>query len=202
MGACIHCPRRRCSASRRRRRRWRYSLLDWRARARVAVEPLIPARRVADESVASFFRRRFGAATVGLIAEPLLGGIHAGDVEQLSMPSLFPRFTAAEHQRGGVLRATSSPAAPDGLFRALRGGMAELVDAIVHKLPPGAMRLDTPVSAIGRTPGGWTVTAGRDVLDAASVIVAAPAPRGFDTAAARGRQRVAHLCDACPTSRP
>ena len=84
----------------------KYSLLDWRARARVAVEPLIPARRVADESVASFFRRRFGAATVGLIAEPLLGGIHAGDVEQLSMPSLFPRFTAAEHQRGGVLRAT------------------------------------------------------------------------------------------------
>jgi oxygen-dependent protoporphyrinogen oxidase len=153
----------------------KYSLLDWRARARVAVEPLIPARRVADESVASFFRRRFGAATVDLIAEPLLGGIHAGDVEQLSMPSLFPRFTEAEHQRGGVLRTTSAPAAPGGLFRALRGGMSELVDAIVHQMPPGAMLLDTPVSAIGPTPAGWTVTAGGGVLDAASVIVAAPA---------------------------
>jgi len=73
----------------------RYSLIDWRTRARIAMEPLVPARTYADESVASFFRRRFGAATVDLIAEPLLGGIHAGDVEQLSMPSLFPRFTAA-----------------------------------------------------------------------------------------------------------
>ena len=84
----------------------KYSLLDWRTRARIAMEPLVPPRTYADESVASFFRRRFGAATVDLIAEPLLGGIHAGDVEKLSMPSLFPRFTAAERQRGGVLRLT------------------------------------------------------------------------------------------------
>ena len=121
-----------------------------------------------DESVASFFRRRFGAATVDLIAQPLLGGIHAGDIEQLSMPSLFPRFIGgraparqrpAHHVVAGRRRAVC--------FARFAAGWSELVDAIVHKLPPGAMLLDTPVSAIGRTPAGWTVTAGGDVFDAA-----------------------------------
>lgn len=153
----------------------KYALLDWRARARVAIEPWVPARGARDESVASFFRRRFGSATVGLIAEPLLAGIHAGDVEQLSMPSLFPRFAAAEQKPGGILRGLSSPGSTDGLFRALRGGMSELVEAMARTLPAGAMRLATPVGALERTPAGWTVTAGGHQLDAAGVIVAAPA---------------------------
>src|SRR5688572_15773454 len=114
---------------------WRYDLLDWPARVRVALEPLIPEPAAEDESVAAFFRRRFGAATVDLIAEPLLGGIHAGDIERLSMPSLFPRFSAAERERGGVLRAVSPAAPAAGVFRALRGGMSELVEAIVNRLP-------------------------------------------------------------------
>ena len=33
---------------------------------------------------------------VTYIAEPLLAGIHAGDVERLSMRALFPRFVEAE----------------------------------------------------------------------------------------------------------
>jgi protoporphyrinogen/coproporphyrinogen III oxidase len=65
-----------------------------------------PARE--DESVADFFSRRCGPATVSLIAEPLLGGIHAGDVQQLSIRSVAPRLVAADSEResfGSVLRA-------------------------------------------------------------------------------------------------
>jgi oxygen-dependent protoporphyrinogen oxidase len=153
----------------------RYALLDWHMRARVAIEPLMPARSYADESVASFFRRRFGPGTVDLIAQPLLGGIHAGDVEELSMPSLFPRFTAAEQQHGSVLRTIPPPGRSDGLFRALRGGMSELVDALVRKLPAGSLLLDTPATGLQRRSPGWRVTAGADVFDAAGVLIAAPA---------------------------
>jgi protoporphyrinogen/coproporphyrinogen III oxidase len=153
----------------------KYSLLDWRSRARIAVEPLVPARAYADESLASFFRRRFGPATVDLIAEPLLGGIHAGDVDKLSMPSLFPRFTAAERQRGGVLRAVAPPPSGDGMFRALRGGMSELVESIVHRLPTGALLLETPAAGIRRQRSGWLVSTGGEGFEAASVILAAPA---------------------------
>ena len=54
----------------------RYSLLPVPARLRLALEPLVWKRKAADESVGSFFRRRFGSRTVDLIAQPLLGGIH------------------------------------------------------------------------------------------------------------------------------
>lgn len=157
----------------------RYDLLDWRARARVALEPLIPRRRVADESVASFFRRRFGAATVGLVAEPLLGGIHAGDIEQLSMPSLFPRLVDAERRPGKVIRtlARGRRPGPDGLFRSLRGGMGELVGAIVSRLPADAVRLGVPVSRVEHrsSPAGWRVTAGTNQFEGQAVIAAVPA---------------------------
>jgi oxygen-dependent protoporphyrinogen oxidase len=178
---------------------WRYDLLDWPARARVAMEPFIPASPVADESVASFFRRRFGAATVDLIAEPLLGGIHAGDVEQLSMRSVFPRLTQAAQQPGGIARNLGGvPRSADtGMFRALRGGMADMVSGIERTLPRSAVRTNCAATEIQRRGSGWTLTAGADRIDASAVILAAPAPlaasllRPLDSEAAQ-------LCDAVP----
>ena len=40
--------------------------------------------------------RRFGAEATTYLAEPLLAGIHAGDVDRLSVRALFPRFAEAE----------------------------------------------------------------------------------------------------------
>src|SRR5262245_7807727 len=91
-----------------------YDLLPWRARVTLALEPRVPRRTAeGDESVASFFRRRFGPATVDLIAQPLLGGIHAGDIEQLSMQSLFPRLVELERTQGSVLRHQPTAAPGD-----------------------------------------------------------------------------------------
>jgi protoporphyrinogen/coproporphyrinogen III oxidase len=156
-----------------------YSLLSPAARARLALEPLLPGPRAPeeDESVAAFFTRRFGRATVPLIAAPLLGGIHAGRVEALSMQSLFPRFVAAERSRGSVLRAfRSGPAAdPDGAFRSLAGGMGELVSAIGRRLPPGSVRLSSPAWTMTRRAEGWRVGTPQGDVDARCVILAAPA---------------------------
>lgn len=178
---------------------WRYDLLDWPARMRVAMEPFIPASAIEDESVASFFRRRFGAATVDLIAEPLLGGIHAGDVEKLSMRSVFPRLTQAAQQPGGIARNLGGvPRSADtGMFRALRGGMADLVSGIERTLPRGAVRTNCAATEIQRRGSRWTLLAGSDRIDASGVILAAPAPlagsllRPLDPDAAQ-------LCDAVP----
>ena len=154
----------------------RYELLNYAARARIALEPLAPRRMRGDESVASFFRRRFGRATVDLIADPLLGGIHAGDVTKLSMASVFPRFIEAEGNPGGVIRnLPRRTAAPDGLFRALRGGMGELVTSIQQRLPADAVRLRAPAIRLHRSAGRWRVELAHDHLDAEAVIVAAPA---------------------------
>jgi oxygen-dependent protoporphyrinogen oxidase len=150
------------------------------ARIRLAVEPFVrPARSSADESVASFFARRFGRATVPLIAAPLLGGIHAGKIDLLSMQSLFPRFVDAERSRGSVLRAFhrshAGAAGSDGAFRSLSSGMGELVSAIGRRLPPGSVRLASGAGTLSKTADGWRVGTPQGSVDARSVVLAAPA---------------------------
>ncbi len=129
-----------------------YDLLSPEGRARMALEPTVPPRHTdEDETVGRFFRRRFGPETVDLIAQPLLGGIHAGDIEQLSMRSLFPRLLAAERAHGTVMPAPeirgSGPGEKKG-FAALRGGMSTLVRAIEDRLPPGTIEYDAPVTSL------------------------------------------------------
>ena len=159
-----------------------YDLLPWPARVRMAMEPLIRARRSQDdESIGSFFRRRFGASTVNLIAQPLLGGIHAGDIERLSMRALFPGLLEAEQTRGRVLEmcgaeATNREQPPAEVgFRSLRDGMSALVRAIEQRLPETSIRRSSPANRLERTPSGWRVVCGGERFDARAVIVAAPA---------------------------
>ena len=159
-----------------------YDLLSAEGRARMALEPTIPARDTeGDESVGSFFRRRFGPEVVDLIAQPLLGGIHAGDVEQLSMRSLFPRLLEAERLHGTVMPAVerrepgtagrgsrvgaeAAEGAERGVgaakgFASLRGGMATLVNAIVAALPAGTIAYNTRVESLAHVDAACTVVA-------------------------------------------
>jgi oxygen-dependent protoporphyrinogen oxidase len=157
----------------------RYSLLPVTARARMALESLVPAKKDHDdESIAAFFRRRFGRATVDVIAQPLLGGIHAGDVAALSLPSLFPRLAEAERSGHKVLRwarKTARGRGPGGAFQSLSAGMGELVDAIRRRLPDASVRLSTPVLSLARGDGAWDVKTPEDVVPCRAVIIACPA---------------------------
>ena len=156
----------------------RYDLLPAAARARLVLEPFVSAGTAADESVGAFFRRRFGGATVDLIAAPLLGGIHAGDIHALSLRSLVPRFAEAEARDGSVLRAFARTQRPggDGLFRSLSSGMGELVSSIERRLPAGSIQYDSPVERLVRHGSIRRIAAGGTVTDARVVILAAPAP--------------------------
>ncbi|HVL69252.1 MAG TPA: protoporphyrinogen oxidase [Vicinamibacterales bacterium] len=154
-----------------------YALLSPAARLRLAMEPLVRQRGTNDESIAAFFRRRFGPATVDLLAQPLLGGIHAGDVESLSLRALFPRLAEAE-RRGSVLGWVRRATAANGrtsAFQSVAGGMGELVETIHARLPPEAIRLEAPVLALARSDSGWRVTTPSGTCTARAVILACPA---------------------------
>jgi len=72
-------------------------------------------------------------------------------------------------------QAAGSGAGPRGIFTGLRGGMQQMVDTLVARLDPLAIRLDTPVSALERTGPGWQIAAGGDRENYDAVIVASPA---------------------------
>jgi protoporphyrinogen/coproporphyrinogen III oxidase len=155
-----------------------YDLLPWPARLRLGQEPQLPRLEASgDESVASFFRRRFGADTVDLIAQPLLGGIHAGNIEELSMQSLFPRLLELERTQGKVLEFGGAPSAKPVVspFASLRRGMGSIIEALVAALPDGTVRLGAPVERLERTPDGWRIPRADAAATAKAIVLALPA---------------------------
>lgn len=110
---------------------------------RMAMEPFVPRRtEEGDESLGHFVRRRFGDEVFERIVDPLMSGIYAGDADQLSLDSTFPRLRDLEREHKSVIRGLiatqrtikSRPGAPSSMFLSLRGGMARLTDAIVQRL--------------------------------------------------------------------
>jgi oxygen-dependent protoporphyrinogen oxidase len=157
----------------------RTPLFTWAGKARMGAELFVPPRKNdSDESIGSFMRRRFGDEAVTYLAEPLLAGIHAGDVERLSIRALFPRFVETERQHGSLLRAfrrqPRGTTSEDGMFRSLPGGLSELVDALVNALPPSAVRLNTSAARLALNPHRVETSHG-DVIAGRAVILAAPA---------------------------
>ena len=120
--------------------------------ARMAMDLLLPAKRGQhDESLASFFRRRFGRQAFERMMEPLMAGIYAGDAEQMSLKATFPRFLELEQEYGSVIRGMMAARKPaqlsqgDGsrrtMFVSLKNGLEDLVSALVLRLTDRGVRL-------------------------------------------------------------
>jgi oxygen-dependent protoporphyrinogen oxidase len=161
----------------------RSGLFSWPGKLRMGLDLVIPGGNDrGDESIASFLRRRFGQEAVTRLGEPLLAGIHAGDPERLSILATFPRFRDLEERHGSLVRgmwAAPRPGArPPAAFYSLRGGLREMVDALVVRLERERIRTKTPVSAVSRTAEGFSLAVpGGGTVSAERVIVAAPGPR-------------------------
>lgn len=137
----------------------------------------------ADESVEAFIVRHFGRQTAERVAGPLLGGIYAGNIAELSMHSTFPQLVKLEKQYGSVIfgffksqiesmgnGAHGAVRARELLhlmrwlrreeqhkpspFRSFRNGVATLVDALAQKLGPERIRLAAPVRSVVRDASG------------------------------------------------
>jgi protoporphyrinogen/coproporphyrinogen III oxidase len=159
----------------------RTRLFSWPGKLRMGAELFVPRRADgADESIGAFMRRRFGKEATSFLAEPLLAGIHAGDVDRLSLQALFPRFAETERKHGSLLRAfRSNPASrtpnPEGAFKSLPGGLSEMVRTLVDTIGEWNVRTGADVTAIAG-PGPFTVRfADGPAIHARTVVFATPA---------------------------
>jgi len=148
-------------------------------RVRAALELCVPRGRAEEESVEGFVRRRFGGEVWTRIAEPLLAGISAGDGRAMSLPVMFPRLAEMERRHGGVLRASlgarrDAAIAPAG-FLTLRGGLGELVEALVTQIGEDAIHTDAPVASLRPSAGRWRLETARGTFDADEILLAIPA---------------------------
>lgn len=156
-------------------------LLSRPGKERARLEPGVPVRKGDDdESVAAFVRRRFGDEVYERLTEPVVGGLFMADCEELSLAATFPRFAELERERGCLLGAGPAPTRPPGApppTATLDGGLGQIVDALLARLPQGALRLGVAVSRVVRGERGYVLElASGEAVSADAVILALPAP--------------------------
>ncbi len=128
----------------------RATFLSDEAKAAVAMEASHPAGTLDDESIRSFFTRRFGSEFARLVAEPLLAGTHGGDPDLLSMRALYPGYFELERKHGSltagmqVPKSTTKPAEPS--FLSFRHGMQTLIDQLTQVLRRTRIHLNSTIN--------------------------------------------------------
>lgn len=177
----------------------RTRLLSPLGKARAGFDLILPRREGdADESIASFVRRRFGDEVLSKIGAPLLGGVFAGDVEALSIRSTFPQLVELEKKHRSLVlgarremkarAAARKGGAPPSVFHSFPGGLAEFLEALTKAVTEAGATITTG-TRITRVEGGagsarWRVHAegpgGPRVLDADAVVLAMPGHAAAD----------------------
>jgi oxygen-dependent protoporphyrinogen oxidase len=137
---------------------------------------------IGDRAIGPLVARKLGRRVVDQLADPLIGGIHAGLVDDMSAAAVFPPLLAAAHRRGSLMRAlraeTPEPD-PDGppLFWAIKGGMVALVGALSAALERRGVKLvvSSSVESLQRDGNSWALTGAHPVrADAVVLALAAP----------------------------
>ena len=163
-------------------------LFSWGTKLRMLGELLHPPRPVdKDETVAQMVERHFGSEVVDRLADPLLSGVYGGDAASLSVRAVLPRFVEMEENYGSLCRAMLASRrklaamqhtkgyAPKPLFSSLKGGMQQLIDAIVARLDAQSLRTWSAVGGLARSGTGWELMTPRGPEQFDAVIFATPA---------------------------
>lgn len=99
-----------------------------------------------DVSVGDFLERRMGREMVVRIFEPLLAGIHAGDLYRLGLQATFPQFKELVREHGSLIRgmaesqrkaqenAAAAKKSSTSVFMTYRGGLSSIIEALQERL--------------------------------------------------------------------
>lgn len=152
-----------------------------------------------DRAVGPLVARKLGRRVVERLVDPLLGGIHAGGVGDLSAAATFPQLLQVAQRRSSFMKALRRSMATTGEgdrrsgtlgapgFFALRDGFESLVDRLAELLERGGttLRTGSPVLHIDRDPldpigERWVLTTPDGTLSADAVVLAVPAVPAAD----------------------
>lgn len=154
----------------------------------VVVPRTVGRGHLQDRAIGSLVERKLGSEVVNTLVDPLLGGIVAGRVTDLSAQALLPPLLEAAQQPGSLMKAMRAlrPAPSDGppppTFISVDGGMYRLIDMLREALDTfGVEQLrGASVTGVHRQEGSdpaWMVDTVTSTYRADYVIIATPAPQ-------------------------
>ncbi|WP_066250828.1 protoporphyrinogen oxidase [Neobacillus drentensis] len=152
---------------------------------RAAGDFILPkGKEKADQSLGEFFRRRLGDEIVDNLIDPLLSGIYAGDIDRLSLMSLFPMFYHMEQKHRSLVlglkktmptppKSAKKEPSKKGMFISLSTGLETLIDEVVKRLDEGTVSKGTPVEKIVKDQSRYTITLANGTVEQADSVVIA-----------------------------
>ncbi|GGJ05937.1 protoporphyrinogen oxidase [Alicyclobacillus cellulosilyticus] len=175
----------------------RNQLISARGKARALMDLCLPAPGRAepeanDEALGALLRRRFGDEMVDWLFEPLLAGIYAGAIDELSLLATFPQLARYETEHGSLIRgaaaerqrqlrdvpaAAAHPASGRSAFVTLRSGLRTLVERLYDVLYEWAdLQPGTRAQSLVRAAdGSYRIRTERGEIVADAVLVTTPA---------------------------
>ncbi|WP_277678514.1 protoporphyrinogen oxidase [Gracilibacillus dipsosauri] len=135
-----------------------------------------------DQSLGKFFRKRFGDELVENLIEPLLSGIYAGDIDDLSLMATFPNFYELEQKYGSIVRGlqksmpkTKNTGKKRSMFYSLEGGLQTLVEALEQALGDEMIYKNTKVKSLEKINSNYQLSlSDGSIVNADAVMVATP----------------------------
>lgn len=166
--------------------------LSWRARLAALRDQWFPSRLVVgdDATIGTIVRTKLGREMSYKFIEPMVGGIQAGRIDELSAKSVFPSLYEAAVRGGSLMKAMRPPTQtttpteqiiPSGpMFYSLVNGIGSLPVELAKRLQARGVILRTgaEVTALRRTTTGsytWEVDTSTTTTPANVVVLATPA---------------------------
>lgn len=167
-------------------------LFSWPGKFRALGDVFLPREPKGDQSMGKFFRHRLGNEVVDNLIEPLLSGIYAGDLDQMSLISTYAQFYEVEQKYRSLIfgmkamkkqtpKAPKPAAAPSskekskGVFLTFKTGLQSFGEAVAAQIDPEKIRLNTKVSQISKKSEGYELLLNdSELLFADSIIMATP----------------------------
>jgi len=132
---------------------------------------------VGDATVGDVVRARAGDEVFERLVDPLLGGINAGNADNLSIAS-GARALADAARRGGpfieALRSQRASAVPGPVFHGVKGGTQRVIDAL-HEELRDRIYIHASAVSLERHGRAWRVTTTSGHFDGDRVILTTPA---------------------------
>ncbi|MDQ0217596.1 protoporphyrinogen oxidase [Peribacillus cavernae] len=154
---------------------------------RAAADFVLPrSDKKGDQSLGEFFRRRLGDEVLENLIEPLLSGIYAGDIDQLSLMATFPQFYHVEQEHRSLIvgmkkttpdaqKNAEKNAPKKGKFLTMTTGLQSFIDAIENHLTPRSVIKGVRVEDIRQKDKQYQLNLNnQEVIFADAVITAAP----------------------------
>jgi oxygen-dependent protoporphyrinogen oxidase len=172
----------------------RSGIVSPRGVARAALDLVLPGRAAPDfvaratagtddPTIAHVVGRRLGCEVLRALVDPLIGGINASDVAQLSFVAAAPQLAASLAGERSMARALrprppTPGATPRPVFLGLQRGLGSLVDALVEELARRGTKLslETAVAALSWTGTHWHLETDAGPLAVDGIVLAVPAP--------------------------